>query len=99
MNQASKITQHPAYQKLVSSRRRFSWLMTFIVLVIYYGFIGLVAFKKELLAAPMGDGVTTWSIPIGIGVIVSTVLLTGLYVRRANAEYDALTLEIKKEFT
>ena len=43
-----------------------------------------------------GAGVTTLGIPIGLGVIVFTVLITGLYVRRANSEFDDLTEEIKK---
>jgi uncharacterized membrane protein (DUF485 family) len=36
-------------------------------------------------------------IPIGLGVIVFTIVITGLYVRRANGEYDRLTAEILKE--
>ena len=67
------------------------------MLLVYYGYIGLIAFDKELLARPLGTGVTTLGIPIGIGVIVFTVLITGFYVRRANSEYDRLTAEILKD--
>jgi uncharacterized membrane protein (DUF485 family) len=61
---------------------------------VYYGYIALIAFNKEFLSQPLGTGVTTIGVPIGVGVIVFTVLITGLYVRRANSEFDALTREI-----
>jgi uncharacterized membrane protein (DUF485 family) len=49
------------------------------------------------LAQPIGDGVITLGIPIGMGVIVFTILITGIYVRRANNEFDTLTAEILKD--
>ena len=67
-----------------------------IMLTVYFGFITLVAFNKEFLARPVGSGVTTLSIPIGIGVILFTIIITNLYVRRANSEFDELTDEIQK---
>jgi uncharacterized membrane protein (DUF485 family) len=67
------------------------------MLVVYYGFILLVAFDKPFLAQRLGSGVTTIGMPIGFGVIVFTVVITAIYVRRANAEYDELTERIKKE--
>jgi uncharacterized membrane protein (DUF485 family) len=38
-------------------------------------------------------------IPLGFGVIVFTIVITGIYVNRANGEYDALTAEILKDAT
>ena len=67
------------------------------MLVVYYGFIGLIAFDKEFLARPIGSGVTTLGIPIAFGVIIFTIVITGLYVRRANSEYDRLTAKILEE--
>ena len=32
-------------------------------------------------------------------IIISTIVITGIYVRRANNEYDALTAEILKDAT
>ena len=54
---------------------------------------------SKLLAQPLGAGVTTLGIPIGLGVIAFTVIITGLYVRRANDEYDRLTAEILEDAT
>jgi uncharacterized membrane protein (DUF485 family) len=57
----------------------------------------VIAFDKELFALKLGEGVMTWGIPVGFGVIVFSVLITGLYVRRANNEFDRLTREIVQE--
>lgn len=88
---ATRIANDPNYQALEARRRRFGWLLTVLMLIVYYGFILLVAFGKDFLSQPLGSGVTTIGIPIGLGVIVFTILITGLYVRRANSEFDTLT--------
>ena len=92
-----KILRDPKYQELQSKRNRLAVILTILMLVVYYGYIALIAFDKEFLAQPIGSGVTTLGIPIGFGVIVFTVLITGIYVRRANGEFDKLTKEILKE--
>ena len=94
-----RIQRNPKYQQLKSTRGRYGWTLTILMLIVYYGYIGLIAFDKELLAKPLGAGVTTLGIPIGLGVIVFTVIITGLYVRRANTEFDAMTREILKDAT
>ena len=92
-----KIQSNPKYQKLVSTRSSYGWTLTWIMMVVYYGFILLIAFNKELLSAKMGAGVMSWGMPIGLFVIIFTVVITGIYVRRANSEFDDLTAEIRKE--
>lgn len=91
-----RIASDPNYQRLHSQRMRFGWTLTIIMMIVYYGFILLVAFGKETLAHPVGSGVTTWGIPIGFGVILITIVLTAIYVMRANREYDELTNRIKQ---
>jgi uncharacterized membrane protein (DUF485 family) len=93
---AQRVASHPSYQKLKAQRTRFGALLTVAMLIVYYGFILLVAFDKQLLAQRLGDGVTTLGMPIGLGVIVFTVVITAAYVRRANREFDALTEEVKQ---
>lgn len=92
-----KIKQNPHYRELVASRTSFSWLLTFFMMVVYYGFILLVAFDKGLLATRIGEGVTTYGMPIGLFVIVFTVLITGVYVSRANNKFDDLTAKLRAE--
>lgn len=94
---AARIAANPKYQQLVSVRSRFGWILTAIMMVVYYGYIAIIAFDKELLSARLGEGVTTVGIPIGLGVIFFTILITGFYVRRANSEFDRLTHEIVQE--
>ena len=95
----ARIEANPKYQALKRKRGGFGWLLTILMLLVYYGYIGLIAFDKELLAKPLGAGVTTLGIPIAFGVIVFTIAITGLYVRRANGEYDRLTAEILEDAT
>ncbi|WP_323031407.1 DUF485 domain-containing protein [Brachymonas denitrificans] len=92
-----KINNNPKYQELKAKRNRFGWTLAIIMLIVYYGYIALIAFDKEFLAQPIGSGVTTLGIPLGMGVIIFTIIITVIYVRRANTEYDALTEEILKD--
>ena len=94
-----RIQRNPKYQQLKSTRGRYGWTLAILMLIVYYGYIALIAFDKEFLAKPMGAGVTTIGIPIGMAVIVFSIVITGLYVRRANSEFDALTREIIEEAT
>ena len=94
-----KIQTHPKYLELRSKRTAFGWVLTLMMMVVYYGYIALIAFNKPFLAQPVGAGVTSLGIPIAMGVIVFSVIITGLYVRRANGEYDKLTQDILKDAT
>ena len=93
---AQRIASNPKYQELKAKRSSFGWKLTIAMLVVYYGFILLIAFDKELLATRMGSGVMTWGMPIGLAVIVFTIAITAIYVRRANSEFDQLTDQINK---
>ena len=73
-----RIKANPKYQRLVSKRSTYSWTLTALMLVVYYGYILLIAFDKELLSAKIGSGVVTWGIPIGLFVIIFTVVITGI---------------------
>lgn len=92
------IKSNPKYHELVSKRRRFSTTLAVIMLLIYYGFIMLIAFNGAFLGQSLWSGsVTTIGIPIGLGVIISAFILTGIYTTRANSEFDRLNNEIKEE--
>jgi len=89
-----RIAAHPSYRELKARRTSFGWWLTGAMMVVYYGFILLVAFNKPLLASRLGEGVMTLGMPIGLGVIVFTVVITALYVRRANSDFDRLSDEV-----
>ena len=94
-----RVLDNPKFQELVRQRSGFAWMLSGAMLVIYYGFILMVAFAKPLLAAKVGGGVTSVGIVIGLGVIVSAFVLTGLYVQRANSRFDELTRNVVKDLT
>lgn len=91
-----RVVSNPQYQELKAKRSSFGWTLTWAMMIVYYGFILLVAFNKEFLSQKLGAGVMTVGIPVGFGVIVFTVVITAIYVKRANSEYDDLTAAITK---
>lgn len=93
-----KIRNNPKFHELVSKRTAFAWTLTALMLGIYAGFILLIAYGKEFLGTSLSNGsTTTVGFPIGIAVILSAVVLTGIYVRRANGEFDELNRQIIEE--
>lgn len=88
-----RIKNDPAFIELEAKRNRFGWTLTIVMLVIYYGFIALIAFAPKVLAINVG-GAITLGFPLGLLVILSAIALTGTYVLRANSEFDALTRRI-----
>lgn len=78
---------------LAQRRWRVAIALTVAMIVIYFGFISLVAFDKELLARRIGSGLSL-GILLGALVIVGAWLLTWFYVRWCNRHYDAAMGEI-----
>lgn len=92
-----QIKNNPKYQELVSKRNSLAWTLSIIMLVVYYAFILVIAFDPSLLGAKTGSGVITVGIPVGIAIIFIAFALTGVYVKKANSEFDDLTKQIKDE--
>lgn len=92
----ARVLANPLYHQLVRERRVFATILTAIMLVVYYGFILLVAFAPGILGEKIGSGVTTLGLPLGAAIIVIAILLTAVYVWRANGRFDALTRELSK---
>jgi uncharacterized membrane protein (DUF485 family) len=91
-----KIKNDPNYKELVSKRTSFSLKLTAAMLVVYFAFILTIAFNPALLGTPLSsDSVTTVGIPVGIAVIIFAFVLTGIYTKRANSEFDDLNNKIK----
>ncbi len=94
----ARIRQNPKFADLVSKRTRFAILLSLIVLVPYYAFMMITAFNPSLLGQALGDGtIVTVGWPVGAVLVVGSWLMTGVYIRRANGEFDRLTEEILKE--
>lgn len=93
-----QIEQSPRFRELVSKRERFAWILSAIMLGLYVAFILLIAFAPQLLGARISpDSTITWGIPMGVGLIFSAFVLTGIYVYRANGEFDDMNQAILDE--
>jgi len=90
-----RVQSDPAFSELVRKKTSLGWTLTLAMLAIYFGFILVLAFAPQALAAPLfSGGVMTVGIPIGVLIILSAFVLTGIYVRKANTEFDQLTQQI-----
>jgi uncharacterized membrane protein (DUF485 family) len=89
-----QLLQDPEFKDLVARKNFVSINLTILTLIVYYGFIFLVAFKKSVFGIKITTNITL-GIPIGIGVILASWLLTGIYVRWANARYDTLVQSVR----
>ena len=93
-----RIEQSAHFKELVHKLQRFATILSLIVLVIYICFIMLIAFAPGWLGTPLHAGTSvTRGIPIGVGVILISFFLTGVYVWRANGEFDRLNNAVIRE--
>lgn len=93
---AHQILEDPEFQKLKSNKDTISIILTIVELVIYFGFIALVAYNKPFLATKLSDDAAmTIGIPIAIGAIVLSWVLTGVYIFWANSSYDVMVKRVK----
>lgn len=90
-----RIYADPEFHELERQRGRFSWLLSAILLMSYFSFILIIAFAPQLFSVPIfADSIISWGIPIGLSVILLSFLLTGIYIIRANSQFDQLTQDI-----
>ena len=97
-NIQAKIRNNPKFAEMVGKRTRFAIILSLVVLVPYYSYMLLVSLQPQLFAAKISEGsVITIGWPIAALLVVGGWLLTGVYVSRANGEFDRLTEEVLKE--
>jgi|TARA_B110001454_G_scaffold204667_2_gene213615 uncharacterized membrane protein (DUF485 family) len=95
-----RVESDPAFQQLVQRRGRLAVRLSLVVLGTYYAFMAVVAFAPGVLGQALFEGSTlTVGVPVGAALIAGSWLLTGLYVRRANTEFDQLTRDIVERNT
>ena len=93
-----RIRSNPKFAEMVGKRTRFAIILSLVVLVPYYTFMMITAFNPALLAQPISDGsIITIGWPVGVILVVGSWLTTGIYIRRANGEFDTLNEQILKE--
>ena len=93
-----RMRANPKFQDLVARRGRFAWTLALVVLVMFYGFVMVVAFNPTSLGQPLSEGSRlTVGVAVELFMFIFFWVLTALYVKRANGEFDTLTQEIVKE--
>lgn len=93
-----RISQHPDYSVLVTRRRCLVVGLSFLVVLAYSAFMLLLLSQSSLLLRPLfRESLITVGACFGISIIVGSWVLMGVYVWRANGEFDRLTQGILKE--
>ena len=91
------IRRNPRFTELVAKRTRFAGILAAIVLIVFYGFVLLVAFAPELIGKRLFEGSNlTFGILAGLLQFIFFWVLTLVYVRRANGEFDDINKELVK---
>ncbi len=88
---------NPKFQALVKARSRLGWTLTAVMLVIYYGFILLIATDGGFLAQIVAGSTTSLGLLVGLGVLFSAFILVAIYVAVANTKFDRMTAELNRE--
>ena len=91
------VAADPRYVDLVRRRSRLAWWLSTIIFGAFIGYLLLIAFDKAALGAPIAGGVTSFGIPVGLGLILLAIALTGIYAIHANRHHDAQMNAILKE--
>ena len=86
---------HSALEAVSAARWRVALTLTILMMVVYFGFILLVAFNKPLLGRQLTDGLSLGML-LGALVIIVAWVLTWIYVRWANTHYDASLRELRR---
>jgi uncharacterized membrane protein (DUF485 family) len=81
---------------LDAARWRVATVLTALMMVLYFGFILLVAYNKPLLARLVIPGLSV-GILAGALVIVAAWVLIWIYVRWANRHYDVAVDAIRRK--
>jgi uncharacterized membrane protein (DUF485 family) len=91
-----EILEDEDFKAMVSKKNTFSYFMTILELVLYFGFVALIAYNKPFLATKLSEGsATTIGIPIAVLTIFFSWVLTTIYIFWANSKYDDMVKKIK----
>ena len=96
MSDRLDLLNDPDFRAMARTKDTISLALTVVMLVLYFGFILMIAYKRELFGNRLTGGITL-GVALGVGVIVASWALTGIYVRWANSKYDAMVATLKRK--
>lgn len=97
MTHPEQIRALPEYIALTRARKKIVWPLSIAVIVAYFALILAIAFYPASLGTPIGDGVTSVGIALGLGIIIYCMVITGIYVTYANRVIEPLTRAIAQK--
>lgn len=92
--QIETIRQLPEYAALTRARKKIMWPLSLATIAVYFALILTIAFHPTTLGMPIGDGVTSIGMLLGLCVILFCMVITGIYVYYANRVLEPLTKAI-----
>jgi uncharacterized membrane protein (DUF485 family) len=94
----NKIAVSAQFNELVRKRNRFAFTLSAIVLIVYYTFVLFAATSGAGFATPVAQGsAVVVGLLIGWGIQIFSFVMTGVYVNRANSQFDAMTKAAVRE--
>ncbi|AWI34622.1 DUF485 domain-containing protein [Helicobacter apodemus] len=85
------------FRDFISLRNRVSLILSLVILVFYYTFIVSVGLFPEVLGYRLGPSAITLGIIVGICLIVTCIIATGIYTFFANVYFDKAQEEVLQE--
>ena len=93
-----RVKNNPEFHLLVEKRSRLARKLSSIILITYFSFILVIAFAPGLLGTAISEtSLITVGIPLGVFIILLAFILTGVYVFKANKEFDRMNQKIIDE--
>jgi uncharacterized membrane protein (DUF485 family) len=88
-SEMNRVLQHPDFQKMQQEKNRMSWFFSFLIFAVYVTYILYIGVSPDFFSRPlMAGSVITIGIYAGVFIILFSILLTGLYVIKANRKFD-----------
>ncbi len=94
MTRKTNILDDADIKSLSGQKNTISLVLAVVELVLYFGFVALIAFNKPFLSAKLSGAITV-GIPVAVGIILLSWMLTGVYILWANKKYDALVKKVR----
>lgn len=92
---AQRVLENPEFKKMARQKSVLGWSFSILMFTIYVVYITYIGVSPESFGIPVAENsVTTWGIYIGLFVILFAIAITGIYVHKANGEFEETTQRV-----
>ncbi|MDO5687032.1 MAG: DUF485 domain-containing protein [Neisseria sp.] len=93
-----QILNNEEFRKLARKKAVLGWTFSVLMFVIYVTYIAFIGIDPQAFGTPVSPGATTtWGIYIGLFVIFFAITITGIYVYKANGEFEKITQKVVRD--